>query len=63
MTPTTMGGNIGVKGVKLMYFLKTLLLYSGAEFRHTKYLVMMTNEGSTKYLDFTTPEAGVLVIL
>ena len=32
------GGNFGVKSVKLMYFSKNLLLYSGAWFRLTKCL-------------------------
>ena len=41
------GGNFGVKGVKFMYFFKNLL-YSGACFRQTKYIVMMTKKESTK---------------
>ena len=35
MTPTPRDGNFGVKSVKLMYFLKNLLLYSEAWFRQT----------------------------
>ena len=53
---------MGVKSVKLMYFLKNLLLYSEALIRQTKYIVMMTKEGSTKIVDFMTPWAGVLVL-
>ena len=45
-----------------MYFLKNLLLYSQALIRQTKYVVMMTKEGSTKILNFMTPGAGVLVL-
>ena len=42
-----------------MYFLKNLLLYSGAWFRQTKCIVMMTKEGSTKIVN--SLRAGVLV--
>ena len=45
-----------------MYFLKNLLLYSGAWFRQTKCIVIMTKEGSTKIVNFMTPGAGVLVL-
>ena len=62
MTPTPRGGNFGVKSVKLIYFFKNLLLYSGARFRQTKCIVMMTREGSTKIVNFMTPGAGVLVL-
>ena len=44
-----------------MYFLKNLLLYSQAFIRKTKYVVMMTKEGSTKIVNFMTSRAGVLV--
>ena len=44
-----------------MYFLKNLLLYSQALIRQTKYVVMMTKEGSTKIVNFMTPGTGVLV--
>ena len=44
-----------------MYFLKNLLLYSGAWFRQIKCIVMVTKEGSTKIISFMTPGAGVLV--
>ena len=45
-----------------MYFFKNLLLYSGAWFRQTKYIEMMTKEGSTKIVNFMTPGAGVLAL-
>ena len=55
MTPTQRGGNLGAKSVKLMYFFKNLLLYSQALIIQTKYVVMMTKEGSTKIVNFMTP--------
>ena len=60
MTSTPRVGNFGVKSVKFMYFLKCLLLYSGAWFRQTEYIVMMTKEGPTTSVNFMTPGAGVL---
>ena len=48
--------------VKMHYVLKNLLLYSGAWFRKTKYIVMMTKERSTKIVNFMTPWAGVLAL-
>ena len=45
-----------------MYFLKNLLLYSQALIRQTKYVVIMTKEGSTKIVNFMTPGVGVLVL-
>ena len=59
MTPIQRGGNFGVKSVKLMYFFKNLLLYSQALIRQTKYVVMMTKEGSTKIVNFMTPRTGL----
>ena len=62
MTPLPpRGGNFGVKNVKLTYFLKILLLYSRAWFRQTKYIVMMTKEGSTKIVNLMTSGSGVFV--
>ena len=46
----------------MLYFFKILLLYSQAYIRQTKYIVMMTKEGSTKIVNFMTPGAGVLVL-
>ena len=48
--------------VKIHYFFKNLLLYSQAEIRKTKYIVMMTKEGYTKIVNFMTPAAGVLAL-
>ena len=48
---------------KMHNFFKNLLLYSKAWFRQTKCIVMMTKEGgSTKTINFMTPEEGVLVL-
>ena len=44
-----------------MNFLKNLL-YSGAWFRQTKYIVVIAKEGSTKIVNFMTPGTGVLVL-
>ena len=57
-----MGGYFGIKILKLMYFLKNLLLYSGVCFRQNKCIVMMTREGSTIIAIVMTPGAGVLVL-
>ena len=43
--------------VKIHYFFKNLLLYSQAYIRKTKYIVIMTKEGSTKIVNFKTPGA------
>ena len=48
--------------VKMHYFFKNLLLNSRALIRQTKYVVMMTKEGSTKIVNFMTTGAGVLVL-
>ena len=45
-----------------MFFLKSLLLYSQALIRQSKYVVMMTKEGSTKIVNFMTPGVGVLML-
>ena len=45
-----------------MYFLKNRLLYSQVLIRQTKYVVMMTKEGSTKIVNFMTLGVGVLVL-
>ena len=47
--------------VKMHYFFKNIL-YSHAFIRQTKYIVMMTKEGSTKILNFMIPWAGVFVL-
>ena len=62
LPPTQKEGNFGVKSVQLLYFLKNLPLYSQALIRQTKYVVMMTKEGSSKIVNFMTPPgAGVLM--
>ena len=48
--------------VKMHYFFKNLLLNSQAQIRQTKYVVMITKEGSTKIVNFMTPGAVVLVL-
>ena len=48
--------------VKMHYFFKNLLRCSHAQIRQTKYIAIMTNEGSTKTLNFMTPGAGVFVL-
>ena len=45
-----------------MYFLKNRLLCSQVLIRQTKYVVMMTKEGSTKIVNFMTLVVGVLVL-
>ena len=45
-----------------MYVFKKTILYSGAGFRQTKCIVMMTKEGITKIVNFITLGAGVLVL-
>ena len=47
--------------VKMHYFSKNFILYSQALIRQSKYMVMMTREGSTKIVNFMTPVARVLV--
>ena len=44
-----------------MFFLKNLLVYSGAWSIQTKCIVIMAQEGSTKGVNLMTPGAGVLV--
>ena len=61
MAPAQRGGIFEVKSVKLLYFFKNIL-YSKALIRQTKYVVMMTKEGSTKIINFMTPGAGDLVL-
>ena len=61
-TPTQRGGNFEVKNVKLMYFLKDILLYSGAWFRQTVCIVIMTKEGATKLVYFMIPGTEVIVL-
>ena len=46
---------LGVKSVKLMHFLKNLLLDSEAWFKPTKYIMMVTKEWSIRIENFMTP--------
>ena len=46
----------------MYFFKKNLLLYSGARYRQTKCIVMMTKGVSTKIVNFMTPGAGVFVL-
>ena len=48
--------------VKMHYFFINLLLYSQAYIRKTKYIVMMTKEGSIQFVNFMTPGTEVLVL-
>ena len=48
--------------VKMHYFFKILLLYSQAKIRQTKYVLIMTKEGSTIILHNMTLGAGVLML-
>ena len=47
---------------RMHYIFKNLLLYSHAYIRQTKYIVMITKEGSTKIIAFMAPGAEVLVL-
>ena len=48
--------------VKIHHFFKNLSLYSQAQIRQTEGIIMMSKEWSTKYLNFMTPRAGILVL-
>lgn len=45
-----------------MYFFKNTLLYSWVLITQHEYIIVMTNEGSTKIVEFISPRTGVLVI-
>ena len=47
--------------VKIYHFYENLLLYSQAQIRQAEVIVMMSEEGSTKIVNYVTPRAGVLV--
>ena len=44
------------------YFFKNLLLYSQAQIRQTEGIVMMSQEGFNKIVNFMNPRAGILVL-
>ena len=46
--------------MKIHYFFKNLLLYSQTHIRQTEGLIMMSEEGSTKIVNFMIPRAGFL---
>ena len=48
--------------INMHYFFKYHLLYSHALVRHTKYIVMITKEGSTKIINFMIPGVKVVVL-
>ena len=48
--------------VKMYYFFKSLHLYSQALIRQTMYIVIITKDGSTKIVSFTTPGQGFFVL-
>ena len=48
--------------VKMHYLFKNFLLYSQAQNRQSNYRVIISNEGSTKFVNFMILEAGVLVL-
>ena len=48
--------------VKMYNFFENFLLFSKAEIRQTKWIVTMTKERSSKYLNFITLWPGVLVL-
>ena len=62
MTPTPRAGDFGVKGIKFMYIIKHPLLYTGAWFRQTKCIVIMTRKGSTEIVNLMNPRSVVLVL-
>ena len=43
-------------------FLEQFLLYYPAQIRQTMYIVILTNEGYTKIVNFMTTDAGVLML-
>ena len=61
MTPNLRGLNFGIKTVKLMFFVKTLLLYSRTSSRQSEYIMIKSKECSNKIVNVITAGAGVLV--
>ena len=66
MTPGTgvlvLGRGHIIHIVKMHYFFKNILLYSGAWFSQTKHIIMMSKEVSIKFVNFMTLGARVLVL-
>ena len=48
--------------VKMHYFFKNFFLYTQLQIRQTEIMVMLTNENSTKIVNFIAPGAGILVL-
>ena len=44
------------------FLLKNQLLYSQAQIKQSKYIIMMIKKGFSKVVNFMTPGAGVLVL-
>ena len=47
---------------EIQYLFQNLLAYSQSWIKQTKYVVMITKEGSTKIVKFTAFDAGVLAL-
>ena len=58
MTPIQRGGNLGVKSVKMLYFLKIFLFTPGHGSDQLNVIIMITKEGSTKIVTFMSPGQG-----
>ena len=48
--------------VEMQYFVNNHSLYSKALLKQSKYIVVITNEGSTQIVTFMTLRAGVLAL-
>ena len=55
------GLHFGIKTVKLMFFVKTLLLYSRTSSRQSEYIMIKSKECSNKIINVITPGTRVLV--
>ena len=56
------GLNFGIKAVKFMFFVKTLLLYSRTSSRQSEYIMIKSKECSNKNMNVITPGAGSCII-
>ena len=52
---------LGIKTVKLMFFVQNLLLYSRTSSRQSEYIMIKSKECSYKIINVIAPGAGVLV--
>ena len=55
-------GHISKIAQNALFLYKIIFSSSQAQIRQTKYVVMMTKEGSPNFVNFMTPGAGVLVL-